>query len=184
LCGEKICTCNPHRVNKLRGEYARWHGARYLLARRVLYSCAEAGKENKKTVCRPGTNNSGSLGRPVTTYRRHAMKKIEAIVRHFKVEEVKDALNAKGVQGMTVTDVRGFGRQKGHMETYRGTEYAVEFIPKSKIEVVVADSHAQTVIDAILSSARTGQVGDGKIFVSDLSGAIRIRTGESGDSAV
>ena len=112
------------------------------------------------------------------------MKKIEAIVRHFKVEEVKDALHAKGVQGMTVTDVRGFGRQKGHMETYRGTEYAVEFIPKSKIEVVVSDAHAQSVIDAILNSARTGQVGDGKIFVSDLSGAIRIRTGESGDSAV
>jgi len=113
-----------------------------------------------------------------------AMKKIEAIVRHFKVEEVKDALNAKGVQGMTVTDVRGFGRQKGHMETYRGTEYAVEFIPKSKIEVVVADSNLQSVVDAILNSARTGQVGDGKIFVSDLSGAIRIRTGESGDTAV
>ena len=112
------------------------------------------------------------------------MKKIEAIVRHFKVEEVKDALHAKGVQGMTVTDVRGFGRQKGHMETYRGTEYAVEFIPKSKIEVVVSDSAAQGVVDAILQSARTGQVGDGKIFVSDLSGAVRIRTGESGDSAV
>ena len=112
------------------------------------------------------------------------MKKIEAIVRHFKVEEVKDALNAKGVQGMTVTDVRGFGRQKGHMETYRGTEYAVEFIPKSKVEVVVADANAQTVVDAILSSARTGQVGDGKIFISDLGGAIRIRTGESDDAAV
>ncbi|MEX2114609.1 MAG: P-II family nitrogen regulator [Pirellulales bacterium] len=112
------------------------------------------------------------------------MKKIEAIIRHFKVEEVKDALNAKGVQGMTVTDVRGFGRQKGHMETYRGTEYAVEFIPKSKVEVVVADAHAQTVIDAILASARTGQVGDGKIFISDLKSAIRIRTGESDDAAV
>ena len=112
------------------------------------------------------------------------MKKIEAIVRHFKVEEVKDALNTKGITGMTVTDVRGFGRQKGHMETYRGTEYAVEFIPKSKIEVVVSDANAQSVIDAILKSARTGQVGDGKIFVSDLTGAIRIRTGESDDSAV
>jgi nitrogen regulatory protein P-II 1 len=112
------------------------------------------------------------------------MKKIEAIIRHFKVEEVKDALNAKGVQGMTVTDVRGFGRQKGHMETYRGTEYAVEFIPKSKVEVVVADAHAQTVVDAILASARTGQVGDGKIFISDLQSVIRIRTGESDDAAV
>jgi nitrogen regulatory protein P-II 1 len=112
------------------------------------------------------------------------MKKIEAIVRHFKVEEVKDALNAKGVQGMTVTDVRGFGRQKGHLETYRGTEYAVEFIPKSKIEVVVADSNAQAVIEAIINSARTGQVGDGKIFVSELASVVRIRTGETGDAAM
>ena len=112
------------------------------------------------------------------------MKKIEAIVRHFKVEEVKDALNSKGVQGMTVTDVRGFGRQKGHMETYRGTEYAVEFIAKSKIEVVVTDAAAQTVIDAILASARTGQVGDGKIFVSNLASVVRIRTGETDDAAV
>lgn len=112
------------------------------------------------------------------------MKKIEAIIRHFKLEDVKGALIEKGITGMTITEVRGFGRQKGHMETYRGTEYAVEFIPKSKIEVVVADAQAQSVIDAILASARTGQVGDGKIFVSDLKGAIRIRTGESDDSAV
>jgi nitrogen regulatory protein P-II 1 len=112
------------------------------------------------------------------------MKKIEAIIRHFKLEEVKDALNAKNIQGMTVTEVRGFGRQKGHTETYRGAEYAVDFLPKVKIEVVTSDDHAQDVIDAILKSARTGQVGDGKIFVSDLSAAIRIRTGETDEVAV
>ena len=112
------------------------------------------------------------------------MKKIEAIVRHFKLEEIKDALNAKGVQGMTVTEVRGFGRQKGHTETYRGAEYAVDFLPKVKIEVVTSDDDAQAVIAAILRSARTGQVGDGKIFVSDLAGAIRIRTGETDEVAV
>jgi nitrogen regulatory protein P-II 1 len=112
------------------------------------------------------------------------MKKIEAIIRHFKLEEVKDALNSKGIQGMTVTEVRGFGRQKGHTETYRGAEYAVDFLPKVKIEVVVSDKDAQGVIDAILKSARTGQVGDGKIFVTALSGAIRIRTGETDEVAV
>jgi nitrogen regulatory protein P-II 1 len=112
------------------------------------------------------------------------MKKIEAIIRHFKLEEVKEALNAKGVQGMTVTEVRGFGRQKGHTETYRGAEYAVDFLPKVKIEVVVSDRDTQGVIDSILKSARTGQVGDGKIFVSELSGAIRIRTGETDEVAV
>jgi len=112
------------------------------------------------------------------------MKKIEAIIRHFKLEEVKDALNAKNIQGMTVTEVRGFGRQKGHTETYRGAEYAVDFLPKVKIEVVTSDDHSQEVIDAILKSPRTGQVGDGKIFVSDLSAAIRIRTGETDEVAV
>ncbi len=112
------------------------------------------------------------------------MKKIEAIIRHFKLEEVKDALNAKNIQGMTVTEVRGFGRQKGHTETYRGAEYAVDFLPKVKIEVVTSNANAQDVIDAIIRSARTGQVGDGKIFVTDLSGAIRIRTGEQDETAV
>ena len=93
------------------------------------------------------------------------MKKIEAIVRHFKLEEVKDALNAMGVKGMTVTEVRGFGRQKGHTETYRGAEYSVDFLPKVKIEVVVDNNEAQSVIDKIMTTARTGQVGDGKIFI-------------------
>jgi len=106
------------------------------------------------------------------------MKKIEAIIRHFKLEEVKNALNTKGIQGMTVTEVRGFGRQKGHTETYRGAEYTVEFLPKIKVEVVTTNEHAPEVIEAIQHVARTGQVGDGKIFVTDLTQVIRIRTGE------
>ena len=112
------------------------------------------------------------------------MKKIEAIIRHFKLEEVKEALNAAGVRGMTVTEVRGFGRQKGHTETYRGAEYSVDFLPKVKIEVAVSDADARGVIDAICNTARTGQVGDGKIFVTDLADVIRIRTGETSGDAI
>ncbi len=112
------------------------------------------------------------------------MKKIEAIIRHFKLEEVKDALNAAGVRGMTVTEVRGFGRQKGHTETYRGAEYSVDFLPKVKIEVAVADAVAQQVIDVIRTTARTGQVGDGKIFITDLAEVVRIRTGETSEGAI
>jgi nitrogen regulatory protein P-II 1 len=112
------------------------------------------------------------------------MKKIEAIIRHFKLEEVKDALNAAGVRGMTVTEVRGFGRQKGHTETYRGAEYSVDFLPKVKIEVVVSNEEAPGVINKIMTTARTGQVGDGKIFVTDLSEVVRIRTGETSAAAI
>ena len=112
------------------------------------------------------------------------MKKIEAIIRHFKLEEVKDALTEIGVQGMTVSEVRGFGRQKGHKEQSRGTEYTVDFLPKVKMEVVVADDDTERVIEAIQQTARTGQIGDGKIFVIDLENMIRIRTGESGESAL
>ncbi len=112
------------------------------------------------------------------------MKKIEAIVRHHKLEDVKNALSAAGVTGMTITEVRGFGRQKGHTEVYRGTEYTVDFVPKVKIEVVVDDGKLKSAIDTIVKSAQTGQVGDGKIFVSDLSDAIRIRTAETGASAL
>ena len=112
------------------------------------------------------------------------MKKIEAIIRHFKLEEVKDALNALGVMGMTVTEVRGFGRQKGHTETYRGAEYSVDFLPKVKIEVVVGDDEAQNVISKIMTTARTGQVGDGKIFIYSVEDVIRIRTDESGEDAI
>jgi nitrogen regulatory protein P-II 1 len=112
------------------------------------------------------------------------MKKIEAIVRHFKLEDVKNALTEQGIQGMTVTEVRGFGRQKGHTEMYRGTEYTVDFVPKVKIEVIVDDGKVRNAIDTIVRSAQTGQIGDGKIFVSDLSDVIRIRTGETGSSAL
>jgi len=108
------------------------------------------------------------------------MKKVEAIIRHFKLEEVKDALTAAGVAGMTVSEVRGFGRQKGHKEQYRGAEYTVDFLPKVKLEVVVSDDDLPTILDVIIKSARTGQIGDGKIFVSALNQIIRIRTGETG----
>ena len=112
------------------------------------------------------------------------MKKIEAVIRHFKLEDIKNALTEKGVHGMTITEVRGFGRQKGHTEMYRGTEYTVDFVPKVKLEVVVADSSLQMVVDTILRTGQTGQIGDGKIFVSDLEAVIRIRTGETNESAV
>jgi nitrogen regulatory protein P-II 1 len=112
------------------------------------------------------------------------MKKIEAIVRHFKLDDVKNGLTEQGVQGMTITEVRGFGRQKGHTETYRGAEYRVDFVPKVKIEVVVDDDHAKPVIDTILRTAQTGQIGDGKIFVTDLADTVRIRTGETGAEAL
>ncbi|MBL4884182.1 MAG: P-II family nitrogen regulator [Planctomycetaceae bacterium] len=112
------------------------------------------------------------------------MKKIEAIIRHFKLEEVKDALTAAGIQGMTVMEVRGFGRQKGHKEQYRGAEYTVDFLPKVKIEIVTDDASAQTAIETIMNTARTGQIGDGKIFVSELVETIRIRTGEAGEESL
>jgi nitrogen regulatory protein P-II 1 len=112
------------------------------------------------------------------------MKKVEAIIRHFKLEDVKNALSEQGITGMTITEVRGFGRQKGHTEMYRGTEYEVDFVPKIKIEVVVPDSKLQPVLGTIMRSAQTGQVGDGKMFVTDLSEAVRIRTGESGEGAI
>ncbi|MEK6261176.1 MAG: P-II family nitrogen regulator [Planctomycetota bacterium] len=112
------------------------------------------------------------------------MKKIEAVVRHFKLEEVKDALMEVGVQGMTVTEVRGFGRQKGQKEQYRGAEYTVDFLPKVKMEVVVAEDQVKVVVETIVRTARTGQIGDGKIFVTDLDETVRIRTGESGAEAI
>jgi nitrogen regulatory protein P-II 1 len=114
----------------------------------------------------------------------HPMKKIEALIRHFKLEDVKDALMQCGVHGMTVTEARGFGRQKGHTEMYRGTEYTIDFVPKTKIEVVVAIADLPRAIEAISLAARTGQVGDGKIFVTDLENVIRIRTGEAGEQAI
>jgi nitrogen regulatory protein PII len=112
------------------------------------------------------------------------MKKIEAIIRPFKLDEVKEALVEEGIRGLTISEVRGYGRQKGHTETYRGSEYQIEFIPKIKIEIVVDDSLLEKVVDAILRTAKTGQVGDGKIFISDVQDVIRIRTEESGTQAL
>jgi nitrogen regulatory protein P-II 1 len=112
------------------------------------------------------------------------MKKIEAIIKPHKLDDVKEALNALGVQGMTVYEVKGYGRQKGHTEIYRGSEYTVDFVPKTKIEVVVDDELAPKVEDALIEAARTGKIGDGKVFTLDVEGAVRIRTGERGHQAL
>ncbi|MHB8897467.1 MAG: P-II family nitrogen regulator [Thermoguttaceae bacterium] len=112
------------------------------------------------------------------------MKKIEAVIRHFRLEPVKEALTQMGVKGMTVIEVRGFGRQKGHTEMYRGAEYTVDFVPKIKLEIVVTNEECAAVLSEIVRAAGTGQVGDGKIFVSDLAEVVRIRTGETGEIAI
>jgi len=112
------------------------------------------------------------------------MKKVEAIIKPFKLEEVKEALSDVGIQGITVSEVKGFGRQKGHKELYRGAEYVVEFLPKVKLEIVIKDDRLEPVVDAIVRAASTGRIGDGKIFVSNVEDAIRIRTGESGETAI
>ena len=112
------------------------------------------------------------------------MKKIDAIIKPFKLEEVKEALAGVGVQGLTVSEVKGFGRQKGHTEIYRGSEYTVDFLPKIKIEIVLPDNLVQRAAEAIVHAARTGKIGDGKVFISNVESAIRIRTEESGDQAI
>ncbi|MDP3440742.1 MAG: P-II family nitrogen regulator [Azonexus sp.] len=112
------------------------------------------------------------------------MKKIEAIIKPFKLDEVREALSDVGITGLTVTEVKGFGRQKGHTELYRGAEYVVDFLPKIKIEIVVNDEHAEAAIDAIIKAARTGKIGDGKIFVMPVEHVVRIRTGETNEAAV
>jgi nitrogen regulatory protein P-II 1 len=112
------------------------------------------------------------------------MKKVEAIIKPFKLEDVKDALHEVGFEGMTVTEVKGFGRQKGHTEIYRGSEYTVDFLPKVKLELVVASDRVQVAVDAIIKAAKTGKIGDGKIFVSPVESAIRIRTAERDDAAI
>jgi nitrogen regulatory protein P-II 1 len=124
----------------------------------------------------PGTARAGTWGRN--------MKKIEAIVKPFKLDEVREALSEIGVTGLTVTEVKGFGRQKGHTELYRGAEYVVDFLPKVKVEVVVPDKLVETAIEAIVKAARTGKIGDGKIFVTSVEQVIRIRTGETNEAAV
>jgi nitrogen regulatory protein PII len=112
------------------------------------------------------------------------MKKIEAIVKPFKLEEVKDALGSIGISGMTVTEVKGFGRQKGHTEIYRGSEYTVDFLPKLKIEMVVTDDQAEEAVDTIVKAAKTGKIGDGKVFLTNVEEAVRIRTEEKGEKAI
>jgi nitrogen regulatory protein P-II 1 len=112
------------------------------------------------------------------------MKKIEAIIKPFKLDEVREALSEIGVTGLTVTEVKGFGRQKGHTELYRGAEYVVDFLPKVKLEVVIADSLLERAMEAIINAARTGKIGDGKIFVTEVEQVVRIRTGESGEAAI
>jgi len=112
------------------------------------------------------------------------MKKIEAIIKPFKLDDVKEALTSAGILGMTVSEVKGFGRQKGHTETYRGSEYKVEFLPKVKIEVAVPDELAEQVVDAVLKAAKTGKFGDGKVFITSLQEVVRIRTGERGEAAL
>lgn len=152
--------------------------------------------------CTPWPPCLGSNGRPVhragrrrgwpiappngaeTTHSEEAMKKIEAVIKPFKLDDVKEALQAAGLQGMTVLEARGFGRQKGHTELYRGAEYVVDFLPKIKIELIVADGQVESVIDALTKAARTGRIGDGKIFVSDIQEVVRIRTGETGNQAI
>lgn len=112
------------------------------------------------------------------------MKKIEAIIKPFKLDDVKEALTAIGVEGMTVVEVKGFGRQKGHTEIYRGSEYTVDFLPKLKLEIVVSDANAQNAVKAIVGAAKTGKIGDGKVFISSVETVLRIRTEETGDAAV
>ena len=112
------------------------------------------------------------------------MKKIEAVIRPFRIDDVREALAEIGVKGMTLTEVKGYGRQKGHTEVYRGSEYQIDFLPKIKIEVVVSDHHADSVVETIMKAAKTGEVGDGKIFISHVEDAVRVRTGESGEDAL
>lgn len=112
------------------------------------------------------------------------MKKIEAIIKPFKLDEVKDKLNEIGIHGITVSEVKGFGRQKGHTELYRGAEYVVDFLPKVKLEIVVPDNMVEKVVDTVIKSAQTGRIGDGKIFITNLEDVVRIRTGERGDDAI
>ncbi len=123
---------------------------------------------------------------PTTSLRDGAtnVKKIEAIIKPFKLDEVKEALHGVGLQGMTVTEVKGFGRQRGHTELYRGAEYVVDFLPKLRIEVVVSDEQADATVDAICKAAQTGKIGDGKVFISDIAEVVRIRTGERGAAAL
>ena len=138
-------------------------------------------KGRRASLMNPQSEIGGLSAKPNSSER---MKKIEAIVKPFKLEEVKDALGEVGITGMTVSEVKGFGRQKGHTEIYRGSEYTVDFLPKVKIELVLPDTQAESAVAVIVKSAKTGKIGDGKVFISDIEEAIRIRTEEKGELAV
>lgn len=163
--------CAKHE-NKTQPTSAVWALPR---ARRDVYVIVPAGSGFAATAIRV-SQAPVSLG--------ESMKKIEAIIKPFKLDEVKDALNEIGLQGITVTEAKGFGRQKGHTELYRGAEYVVDFLPKVKIELVLEDEQVERAIEAILNAAKTGRIGDGKIFVTPVEEAIRIRTGEKGGEAI
>jgi nitrogen regulatory protein P-II 1 len=130
------------------------------------------------------TQRGSGVGSPARVVEEDCMKKVEAIIKPFKLDEVKDALQAIGVKGLTVTEVKGFGRQRGHTEVFRGVEYQVDFVPKVKVEIVVDDDAVDGVVGAITSAAQTGKIGDGKIFILPLEDAVRIRTGERGPDAI
>jgi nitrogen regulatory protein P-II 1 len=146
----------------------------------VRPACASSGREDQRQPNLLDTNQRPSL----KCRESFTVKKIEAIIKPFKLDEVKEALQEVGLQGITVTEAKGFGRQKGHAELYRGAEYIVDFLPKVKIEIVIGDDLVEKAIDAIRRAAQTGRIGDGKIFVSNIEEAIRIRTGESGLDAI
>ena len=143
-----------------------------------LHACGIAAAKGLSLI--PGPRRRSEFCAPTQTY----MKKVEAIIKPFKLEEVKDALGDVGIEGMTVSEVKGFGRQKGHTEIYRGSEYTVDFLPKIKIEMVLPDNRVEAAVGAIVGSAKTGKIGDGKIFVTHIDEAIRIRTEEKGEQAV
>ena len=157
----------------------RWHGpcktSRTAMAQRVS-AAGNSGRDIRGRGPHRGPNTLERKAEP--------MKKIEAIIKPFKLDEVKDALHEIGLQGLTVVEAKGFGRQKGHTELYRGAEYVVDFLPKVKIEVVCTDDLVERAVEAISQAARTGRIGDGKIFISEIQEVIRIRTGERGDDAV
>jgi nitrogen regulatory protein PII len=132
----------------------------------------------------PGQHSAHALAISNAAAFNYAVKKIEAVIKPFKAEPVREALMASGVEGMTLSEVKGFGRQKGHSEIYRGTEYTVDFLPKIKFEIVISDDRAQRAVEAILETAKTGKIGDGKIFVTEVEEAVRIRTGERGMEAL
>jgi nitrogen regulatory protein PII len=164
----------------LRVTYITRISPKHPLAFPLLKACAAPASEGTKCSGPRRNNNSTRYAES----RSRPMKKVEAIIKPFKLEEVKDALGDVGIEGMTVSEVKGFGRQKGHTEIYRGSEYTVDFLPKIKIEMVLPDNRVDAAVGAIVGSAKTGKIGDGKIFVTPIDEAIRIRTEEKGEQAV